>query len=196
MRDEGADPDGALFRRFAEGDAAAFDALLRKHGRTVWSFTRRFLGARGAAEDVYQEVWLRVIKSAASFEGRSRFTTWLYQVTRSVCIDHLRSDRRRRDRIPIDESGERAQDLEDQGPRASDDAERRELVSAIEQAVAALPEEQREVFLLRETTGLTFEEIGRLTGASTNTVKSRMRYALENVRRALGPRAGAKEKGS
>ena len=194
------DDDARLLRRFAAGDAAALDALVERHGRTVYAFVWRVLDRTAAADDVYQEAWLRVIRGAKQFEGRSRFTTWLFQLTRNCCIDHLRDVRRRRGRATPEAVGEDigalADGLPDPAPGAPVVAERAELRRAIEAAVASLPAEQREVFLLRETTDMTFTEIARATSASPNTAKSRMRYALEHVRRCLGPLAPGSAAGS
>lgn len=189
--------DTALLGRFAKGDADAMGRLVSRHGPSVYAFVRRFLGETSVSDDVYQEVWLKVIRNADRFEGRSLFTTWLFQVTRNVCLDHLRDKKRRRSPVSLEGEGATAAGpddaslrdrLPDAGPRVPDDAAAREERAAVQRAVALLPDEQREVFLLREQTELTFEEIAKLTQLSPNTVKSRMRYALENLRRALDPR--------
>jgi RNA polymerase sigma-70 factor (ECF subfamily) len=189
------DHDARLLSQFQQGDVCAFDALVARHGRTVYSFVRRFLGSTSAADDVYQEVWLKVIRGADRFRARSRFTTWLFQITRNACMDHLRQQARRRDGLPLEPDPER--EPVDTSPSAAATAERRELEAALGAAIAELPAEQREVFLLRGTTSLTFVEIAALTGTSPNTVKSRMRYALERVREGLRkstarPRAATK----
>ncbi len=186
-------------RRFASGDATAMELLVSRHGGSVYAFVRRFLGAAPLADDVYQDVWLKVIRNADRFEGRSRFSTWLFQVTRNVCMDHLRARRRRRDPVSLEHDGASAKEaqadsqestplrdrLADDAPGTHDLAAAREELSAVEVALASLPDEQREVFLLREKTEHTFDEIARIVGISPNTAKSRMRYALENLRRAL-----------
>ncbi|MBI3723057.1 sigma-70 family RNA polymerase sigma factor [bacterium] len=173
------------------------DRLVSRHGPSVYAFVRRFLGAAPNADDVYQDVWLKVIRYASRFEGRSRFTTWLFQVTRNVCMDHLRARKRRRDPVSLenDAQGKEAtgvdgsvplrERLADDRPATHDLAAEQEERNAVLVALASLPDEQREVFLLREKTELTFEEISTIVGISANTAKSRMRYALENLRRSL-----------
>ena len=181
--------DLQLVQSFVSGDNVSFDRLVGRHGRAVYSFIYRFLGTDPHVDDVYQDVWLRVFKSLARFGGRSRFTTWLFQVTRNICIDHLRRRKRRGRMMSIDDTSGRNEEggpFKDQIPGREVDAEKlaenRELWQHVERAIAELPENQREVFLLREQTALTFEEISEMSGVPRNTVKSRMRYALENIR--------------
>lgn len=192
MLDEG---EAALLKRFSLGQADAMERLVQRHGSSVYAFVRRFLGDAPVVDDVYQEVWLRVIRYADRFEGRSRFTTWLFQITRNVCMDHRRSTLRRKDSVSLDREGAASNEgteavplrdqVQDRGPATDERAATNEEQAAIEHAIAQLPDEQREVLLLREKTELTFEEIAELSGLSPNTVKSRMRYALLNLRKAL-----------
>jgi RNA polymerase sigma-70 factor, ECF subfamily len=189
--------DMELIDRYVRGDIDGLDQLVRRHGKAVYSFIYRFLGTDPYVDDVYQDVWMRVVKSLAKFGGRSRFTTWLFQITRNICIDHLRKRKRRGNPLSIDEPSPSGGGGEE-GPyrnyiKSKDDpvdeiVERRELLQHLEEAVAQLPDDQREVFLLREKTAMTFEEISAMSGVPRNTVKSRMRYALENIRRFLKTR--------
>ena len=175
-----------LLGRYRRGDATAMDALVDRHGETVYAFVRRYIGARSGVDDLTQEVWLRVLRHAHRFDGRSRFTTWLFTVTRNTCIDHLRRLNRRPVR-PATESGDPFQldEVRAPGPGVFDRVARRELSALVEEAVGGLPDAQREVFLLREHTGMTFEEIGVALSTSRDTVKSRMRYALGHIRRQI-----------
>jgi RNA polymerase sigma-70 factor (ECF subfamily) len=179
--------DAELLSRYRKGDAIAMDQLVDRHGGSVYAFVRRTLGPSTHVDDLTQEVWLRVIRRSDSFDGRSRFTTWLFTVTRNVCIDHLRRQKRRRPKItpPANEASFQLDDLADPGPPIVESLARRELTSFVEEAVADLTESQREVFLLREQTDLTFAEVAELIGVPRDTVKSRMRYALAHIRRAV-----------
>lgn len=180
--------DEALLARYARGEARAMDALVRRHGGAVYGFVRRFLGEHDPqVDDVTQEVWLRVLRAHGSFDGRSRFTTWLFTITRNTSTDALR---RRLRRPAPSVAPEVAESVPDPGPGAEERAARRELTARVQRAVGELPEEQREVFLLREQTDLTFEEIARVLELPRETVKSRMRYALERLRRSLRHQAG------
>jgi RNA polymerase sigma-70 factor (ECF subfamily) len=184
--------DEELLAAFQAGDAQAFERLLRRHRAPLFTFLLRMVGDRARAEDLTQEAFLRVVRAAARWEARARFQTWLYTVARNLCVDQSRRDRFRRadsldaqsplgdgDGPPLVESIASDGALPD---RAADSA----LVRpALERALLSLPAEQREVFLLREQAGLPFKEIAELIGCNENTVKSRMRYALEGLRRHL-----------
>ena len=164
------------------------DRLVDRHCGSVYAFVRRYLGPTAAVDDLTQEVWLRVIRRSDSFTGRSRFTTWLFSVTRNTCIDYLRRQKRRRPVASPSEPSFHMEDVVDPGPPIVDNLARRELTEFVGEAVAELPDLQREVFLLREQTDLTFGEIAELLGVPRDTVKSRMRYALAYIRRAVRER--------
>ena len=185
--------DEQLMLAFQAGNARAFDALVRKHRAPVFNFILRFVGHRARAEHVLQETWLKVVRSAREYEPKARFTTWLYTIARNLCVDSARKESFRKvDSLdaPVGAEddgrprGESVADEEGAGPdRAAHNVRMRPL---IEKALAGLPEEQREVFLLREYQGIGFKEIAEVTGVNENTVKSRMRYALEGLRKRLG----------
>ena len=192
VADDGAS-DLELLERYRRGDARAMDRLVERHAGAVYAFARRMVGDGPLVEDLVQEVWLKVLRGTSGFDGRSRFTTWLFAVTRNACLDHAR----RRRRAPVVEEaadapadGAGVDGLADPSPPVIDRVARRELSGLLEQAVAALPLEQREVFLLREQTDMSFQEISAALGVPRDTVKSRMRYALGHVRRFLRERLG------
>lgn len=179
-----------LARAFRRGDASAFDALLVRHERSLYLFCLRFLGDRAAAEDACQEVFLRAVKGLAKWDGRATVKTWLFTIARNHCVDLQRRGRHRKT-----ESLDRASHEGDvplverlpgpDGERPDRAHARKTLGAAIAEGLAHLPEEQREVFTLREQAGMAFGEIAAVTGVPENTVKSRMRYALEHLRRHL-----------
>jgi RNA polymerase sigma-70 factor (ECF subfamily) len=182
--------------RFQAGDARAFEELVHRHRTPVFTFLLRLTGDRGRAEDLCQEAFLKVVKASGRWEERARFSTWLYAIARNLAVDEARRmSFRRTETLEPDEPGGRPRAepaAEDPPPdRAADSALVRPRLEA---ALAALPAEQREVFLLREHAGLRFAEIAEVTGTPENTVKSRMRYALEALRlelaaRGIGPDA-------
>lgn len=190
-----ASTDEELLARWRRGDARSMDELVDRHGASVYAFVRRLAGGDAPVDDLVQDAWLRVLRGAAGFDGRSRFTTWLFAVVRSACIDALRRRRRAQGR-GLEAAGAGGgddrppQDPVDPGPPVLDEVERRELEGLVEQAVADLTPTQREVFLLREGTDLSFTEISTALGLPRETVKSRMRYALTHVRRFLRDRLG------
>ena len=182
------DTDEALVARYRRGDVAAFEVLLDRHGGGVERFLVRFLQDRARAEDLAQECWLRFIGAVPRWDDeRSRFKTWLYTVARNLATDEARrSLHRRHGRLT---EHERPDPLVADGAsvaRTPDEAlADARLRSALERAIADLPPDQREVFLLREYEGVPFAEIAEVTRAPLGTVKSRMRYALEELRQAL-----------
>lgn len=184
--------DERLMARFQAGDARAFEVLVRRHRTPVFSFLLRLAGDRARAEDLCQEVFLRVVKAAEGWEDRARFTTWLFTLARNLATDEARRQAFRRAE-PLDAPGLRGGDGDGPArePAAAGDLPPDRAAGAallrpkLEAALAALPPEQREVFLLREHAGLRFAEIAAATGTPENTVKSRMRYALEGLRAAL-----------
>ena len=186
---DGERTDEELLAAFQQGDAGAFERLLRRHRAPLYTFLLRMLGDREQAEDLAQETFVRVIKGAAAWEHRARFQTWLYAIARNLCVDRARRDKfRRMDSAdaPLDEDGPTILDRaasDAPGPDRAVESER--LRPLLARALLALPAEQREVFILREQAGLPFKEIATLVGANENTVKSRMRYALEGLRKAL-----------
>jgi len=188
--------DENLMARYQRGDRQAFTVLVRRHQSALYNFAVRQIGTPSTAEEVVQDAFVRVVQNAADFKHEARFTTWVYTIVRNLCIDHLRKRALRR-HPSLDDSasgkkggdggegpslGERTAD-----PRASVEREAtgRELAVKIAAAVESLPDDQREVFLLREGSNLPFKEIAEITGVPENTVKSRMRYALERLQQAL-----------
>lgn len=184
-------PDETLMLRYQQGDRSAFAILVRRHQQPLYNFALRQVRVPQVAEDVVQETFVRVVQNAADFKHEARFTTWVYTITRNLCIDQIRK-RALRKHPSLDEQrgeegdgptlGEKIAD-----PRASVEREATgtELKERIARAVDKLPDEQREVFLMREIANLPFKEIAEITGVPENTVKSRMRYALERLQEAL-----------
>ncbi len=179
---------------YQKGDVAAFAELVARHEKRLWSFVRRFVTDSATAEDLLQEVFLRVVRSAAEWQSSAKFSTWLYTIARNLCTDNARRVAFRRaeslDQTPNpgrDDSGpHRIDKIPDHEGNAERAAMNREIAVRVDQAVAELPVEQREVFLMREVMDMSFAEIAAATKASEPTVKSRMRYALERLRNALG----------
>jgi len=172
-------PDEVLMRRFQRGDARAFPELVRRHRAAVFAFVLRWTQDRARAEDILQETWLKVVRASSDWSPRARFTTWLYTIARNACVDGARRERARATQ-PLE-----AEPVSTEGLDPERAAAAAELRPVLEAAIAALPDAQREVFLLREMAGIPFQEIARMTGAPEPTVKSRMRYALESLRTRL-----------
>jgi RNA polymerase sigma-70 factor (ECF subfamily) len=196
--------DETLMAAFKQGDAAAFSALVVRHEKPLWNFLRRYVHDRAVAEDLTQEVLLRVLRNAADWEPAAKFSTWLYTIARNICIDYSRRMVHRTasslDGVAAS-AGETHRDRSgplgiervvgaDRGGEAA--AVGKQTAARIEAAIAELPEEQREVFLMREVMDMPFAEIAAVTGVPLPTVKSRMRYALDRLRQVLADLRDAK----
>src|SRR5919197_6515040 len=182
--------DEELLAAYQQGDPGAFEALLRRHRAPLFTFLLRMLGDRERAEDLAQETFLRIVKGAAAWERRARFSTWLYTIARNLCVDQSRRDRFRRADSLDAEGPDGESPLVQSVPGSGADPERgaasAQIRPYLQKALLSLPAEQREVFILREQAGVPFREIAEMIGVNENTVKSRMRYALESLRRSLG----------
>ena len=177
---------------YQRGDLGAFEALVVRHERRLWNFLRRFVRDPEAAEDLLQEVFLRMVKSAPQWRPTAKVTTWLFTIARNLCVDHTRAAVHRR-AASLDSPGPAGDEgapwverLPAAGPGAEGAVMGRQLAVELDAALATLPVEQREVFLLREVMEMPFAEIAVAVGAPEPTVKSRLRYALESLRAALG----------
>ncbi|MBA2661546.1 MAG: RNA polymerase sigma factor [Bradymonadaceae bacterium] len=186
--------DEDLMIAYSKGDLAAFSVLVKRHERALFNYILRSCGRPDRAEELLQEVFMRVIKSADQYQKTAKFTTWVYTIARNLCIDTARKQNRRVE-VSLDqplgdgddgEGRSMLDSLADLNVRSAGvDHERNEFRDRLADALAALPEEQREVFIMREVTGLKFQEIAEILGCPLPTVKSRMRYALEYLRGAL-----------
>lgn len=183
--------DEDLMRLYQDGDARAFEILLGRYERKIFNYCYRFVRNREMANDLTQETFLRVVKSARSYSPKAKFTTWLYTIARNQSIDALRRAKHRR-HPSLDQPrrgdpegrtlGEKVAGRSPEGFGQTDAGEIRQRVDA---AIGRLSDEQREVFVMREFQRMPFKEIASVVGVSEGTIKSRMRYALENLRLAL-----------
>ena len=181
--------DEVLLAAYRRGDSGAFETLLGRYRGPIFNFLLRSVRDRGRAEELYQDVWMKVIERCDEFRGDAKFSTWLYTIARNLCIDHQRKMKFRGhaslDATELRSGQSIGQRLSSFGPSTEALAIGGVVRERIASAVEALPEEQREVFLLRQLQGLAFREISEVVGVPANTVKSRMRYALERLQHAL-----------
>jgi RNA polymerase sigma-70 factor, ECF subfamily len=180
--------DGELMLRYASGDLRAFEALYGRHRSALYRYLARHTRDPEVANDIFQEVWSRVISSRNRYEPRAKFSTFLYRIAHNCFIDHCRRASARHDRANLSNEDF---DLESALPAPPADlpdtrAEHAQTLARYRAALASLPADQRDTFLLYEESGLTLEEIGTITGVSMETAKSRLRYALSKLRHALG----------
>lgn len=172
--------DSALMLRYRDGDVAAFETLYRRHNDALYRYLLRLCRHRDTADDLFQEVWGKIIKSRASYRASAKFTTFLYRVAHNCFIDHLRRNKRHTNSFEFDD--ERAADGGEQPDMST---ERLLARQRLNQALLALPDEQRDTFLLHEEAGLTIEQIAAVTGCKRETAKSRLRYANSKLREAI-----------
>jgi RNA polymerase sigma-70 factor, ECF subfamily len=183
--------DEALLVRYSHGDEAAFAHLVRRYERPLFTFALRFVKAREPARELTQEAFLRVVRRCREFRQDARFSTWIFSILRNLCLDELRRAKHRRHTSIEDDHGSPGTALIDKLEGQSPDLDperslhRSTFSRDLEEALASLPPDQLEVFLLREVAGLPFREIALATDTPENTVKSRMRYALERLQQAL-----------
>ena len=163
-----------------QGDADAFALLVQTYETSVYRLALRMCGNAHDAEEVAQEAFVAAWKGLPSFRGESKFSSWLYQLTTNEAINFLRKEKRHRAATPLEDEMEPAT-----GDTAQQAAETKELQQALQQALDALTPEHRQIFLLRQMRQLSYEEIGRLLGLESGTVKSRLNRAKKQLRQNL-----------
>jgi RNA polymerase sigma-70 factor (ECF subfamily) len=179
------DDDGELMLRFARGDMRAFETLYRRHRNALYRYLARHTRNTETANDLFQEVWSKVIVSRERYEPRARFRTFLYRIAHNCFIDHCRRSAVRRESSGAEDGWESALPGPDQD-RPDTRAEQAQMTASYRAALAALPAEQRDVFLLYES-GLSLEEIATISAVGMETAKSRLRYAVAKLRATLAP---------
>jgi len=173
------------------GNEGAFEILYWRHQHGIFNFICHFIGESGnQAEELLQDVFLKVVKARKRYEPSAKFTTWLYQIARNGCIDYFRKMKHRKltslsQPIDTDEEMSLETTIPHGSPSPEKNAHMSELAAVLKRAIDALPEEQREIFLMREDLNLSFAEISEMLGCPINTAKSRMRYALDHLRKNL-----------
>lgn len=182
------DSDESLMLRYAAGDIAAFDALYARHELGVWRYVFRSVRVQAVADDLLQDVWFAVARSAPTYTVSARFKTWLFTMAHNRLVDHFRSARHH---VSLDAGGD--EDSPGIGDTLAADSgfgplrrlESSEQAAALIAAVERLPREQREAFLLQAEAGLSVDEIAAATGVNFETAKSRLRYARNSLRQQL-----------
>ncbi|MCR4302467.1 MAG: RNA polymerase sigma factor [Sulfuricaulis sp.] len=178
--------DEELMNRYRDGDAASFEILYERHKGPLYRYFLRQSGIAALAEELYQDVWLKVIQSRERYQVRAKFTTYLYHLAHNRLTDHYRAQAAR---LPLsydddpDEKIEQVADAEIHEPE--NEIDRRRQVQRLLKLIHELPEAQRETFLLREEGDLSLLEIAEITGVTAETAKSRLRYALAKLRQGL-----------
>jgi RNA polymerase sigma-70 factor (ECF subfamily) len=170
--------DEELMLAYGRGDAAAFDVLYRRHRGALYRFVLRAIKQGPAAEELFQEAWIRVIEARSRYAPSAKFTTWLYTIAHNLLVDHWR--KKGLTVVSLD-----TEDVAVESANPARRAEAREAVARFLQALEALPPAQREAFLLHEEAGLSVAEIAAATGTNEEAAKSRLRYALAKLKAAV-----------
>ena len=176
--------DEELMLAYRDGHGGAFDALYARHRGALFRYVLRGVKSRAVAEELYQEIWMRVIEARHRYTPKARFTTWLYTIAHNLLVDHWR----RKELALVEPAGDADEALE-QGSTLGDPArlaDARALLARLAAAIEELPRAQREAFLLHEEAGLTAAEIAAVTQSETEAVKSRLRYAFQKLKAAVG----------
>ncbi len=186
------DPDAALMLRVKQGDMAAFEELVEKHKQPVMNLIYRTLQDAAEAEDLAQNAFVQVFKSAHRYRASAKFSTWLYTIARNLCLNEIR----RRSRHPAQSLESTQSENEDQPARQFEDVKivsppdlllQGELAQKIGQALAELPENQRTAILLFREEEMSYEEIARILKCSLSATKSLIHRGRETLKQKLKP---------
>ncbi len=173
--------DAHLIRAYLSGKEKAFEKLLKRYERPLFSFIFRFVGNRQSAEDLFQQTWLKVIQGFGRYEERGTFSSWLFGIANNCCIDLVRkkNQSKRNDFV----SSEGMDKLESEDCNQMDVILNKEKTVWLENAITKLPPEQKQVVLLRVYSELPFKEIASILNDPLNTVLGRMHYAVQNLQK-------------
>jgi len=176
--------DEELMLSYGGGDAGAFETLYRRHRGPLYRFLLRQVGNAATAEELFQDVWMRVIDSRGRYQARAQFSSWLYAIAHNRLMDWYRASGRA-NFLAQGEAEEMLEQLPADDPPADALIDRKRAAERLLTALGALPEAQREAFLLQQEGDLSLEEIGAVTGVNRETAKSRLRYALAKLRASM-----------
>ncbi len=180
------DADETLMLRYRAGDANAFTQLYARHKGPLYRYLLRQCGQPAVAEELFQDVWLKLIAARTGYTVQAKFTTWLYRLAHNRLMDYYRASARRLPASYAEDCPEWAAIPAPAEAQPENQEDRRRQAERLLTLLAKLPEAQREAFLLKEEAGLSLETIAQITGTGRETVKSRLRYALARLRRGLG----------
>ena len=184
MSAETPDPIESLIQRCLKGDQAAWDLIVRQYWRKVFNVAYKFVGKHDEAEDLAQDIFLKIFKSLDTFDRRANFQTWLISVSRNLCIDHYRSVRKERETIDRDvDTNELAPAAREPGPIAA--LEQADRVALLRKALAALPATLRKAVLMRDIQELSYQEIADKLRLPEGTVKSRINRGRTELARQV-----------
>lgn len=183
------DPDVALMLKFQQGDKFAFEELLDKYQKPVINFIYRMIQNKDEADDLAQDVFIRVYNSAKTYRPTAKFSTWIYTIARNICLNELRKKERRNisldQGIPTQEGELKREIASPEGSSPYEDASKHELQELVKEAIESLPVNQRMAVVLRRYQLLSYEEIAKTMDCSVSAVKSLLNRAKESLKEKL-----------
>lgn len=179
-----------LVKRARSGDVAAFEQLIEDYQKRIFSIAFRMIQNQEDAADLTQEVIIKIFKNLDKFKGDAKFSTWVYRITTNTCLDELKKARRQNPTYSLDkeietDEGSLAGQLPDKRPTPEESAERKAVRSGVNAAIGKLGDEHRQVIVLRDIQGFSYEEIAEILNCSVGTVKSRISRARKNLKKIL-----------
>jgi len=187
------DSDAHLVSRAIEGELPAFERLVSRYQNKIVGYAARMLSDADEAEDVAQEVFIKAYRSLDSFRGDAMFSTWLYRITTNLCIDRMRSKKRRPQQAysldePYDkDEGDGGREIADFSTEPTREVEREELRRRVREVMAEMPEKMRTILIMCDMQGMAYEEIATVLDCPLGTVKSRLFHARADLGRRLRP---------
>jgi RNA polymerase sigma-70 factor (ECF subfamily) len=187
MSDDDDASDEALMIAYRDGDAGAFERLYRRHRGGLFRFLLRQCGGAAVAEELFQDVWMNLIRARQRYVPQARFATYLYHVAHNRLIDHFRRNVHRPSAPEREDDEVDPVELIAADPREAPEAQlqTKARIERFSYLLSELPSVQREAFVMHEEGGLSIEEIAQATGVNPETAKSRLRYAVAKLRRGL-----------
>lgn len=185
-------PDETLMQRYAQGDFSAFEQLYQRHKGGLYRYFLRHLGDHALAEDLFQDIWSKVISQAPNYQARAKFTTWLYTLAQHKLIDQVRHfkvvNKVIENVLTEPEDWQQNQGVNHLTPEHQ--LQHSHAAATLKLCIQALPWVQKDCFLLKEEAGLTVEVIAQMLGANYEACKSRLRYAYDNLRQCMADKMG------
>ena len=177
------DPDTKLMLDLAKGDISTFEQIMNKYKELVMNIAYRFLQDRSKAEDIAQEVFIKVYNSAGRYKPKARLSTWIYRITANFCLNELRSQKHFK-AISVEATGETPDSIQ---ADPVENLEKAKLKHLVRETVDSLPDRQRMVVILQKYEGLSYQEISEIIGCSVSAVDSLLQRAKQNLKHKLAP---------
>jgi len=179
--------DYELIQRFIKGEQSCFDQIIRRHKNKVFAYISLYIRDQALAEDLFQDTFMKVLQSvkAGKYQDNGKFISWVMRIAHNLIIDHFRRIKQMNTVSNDDYESDLFNSKRLADATVEDDIIRRQIQKDVRKMIARLPDDQREVVILRHYAGLSFKEIAEITEVSINTALGRMRYALINMRKLM-----------